>query len=65
MQKIVDHDRAFEQIRFKLEEAQASEPDMLNRETGLRNDAILKVHIVDSINLKQSSQFTCVELTQD
>ena len=50
-EKIVEHDRQREEVQRKLNEAILTEPEHLNRETGIRNDAILKVHVVDAVNL--------------
>jgi hypothetical protein len=61
LQKIIDHDRSSEDVRQKLEEANLTEPGKINKDTGLRNDALLKIHIVDAINLG-TFQTTYVQL---
>jgi hypothetical protein len=50
--KIIDHDRQSEEVRRKLEEANLTEPEKINKDTGLRHDAMLKIHVVDAINLE-------------
>jgi hypothetical protein len=50
-------------VRRKLEEANLAEPGKINKDTGLREDAMLKIHIVDAINLG-TFQTTFVQLRQ-
>ena len=64
IQKIIDHDRAREDVRQKLEEANLTEPEKINKDTGLREDAMLKIHVVDAINLGPS-QTTYVQMRQN
>ena len=49
---MIDHDRQRIDVQFKLDEALIEEPKMLDRNTGIRKDAILKVHVVDAVNLE-------------
>jgi hypothetical protein len=61
--KIIEHNRSSEDVRRKLEEANLTEPGKINMDTGLRHDAMLKIHIVDAINLG-TFQTTYVQLRQ-
>lgn len=50
-EKIIDHYRQRTEVHNKLEEAYKTEPEQLNNETGIRRDAMFKIHIVDAVNL--------------
>ena len=55
MRQIVDGDRQENEVMSKYEEAMKSEPMFWNERLGIRNDAKLKVHIVDAVNLPENS----------
>lgn len=45
----------YKDVVRKLEEAKRTEPAMRDKMTGLRSDAILKLHIVDAENLQTTT----------
>jgi len=51
LEKILEHDYQRSQVEAKLEEATRTEPDLMDKKTGIRKDSILKLHIVDATNL--------------
>lgn len=63
-EKIIEHDRQREEVQRKLNEAILTEPEHLNKVTLIRNDAILKVHVVDALNLPTYASAQ-VQLFQD
>ena len=48
MREMVDHARQQDEVMVKLEEAERNEDQYINPLTNIRNDAKLKVHIVDA-----------------
>jgi hypothetical protein len=64
LEKILEHDYQRSQVLAKLEEANRTEPNLMNSKTGIRKDSILKLHIVDAINLNQSESYQ-VQASQD
>ena len=48
MREMVDHARQQDEVMVKLEEAERNEDQYMNPHTNIRNDAKLKVHIVDA-----------------
>ena len=48
MRQMVDHAREQDEVIVKLEEAERNEDRYINPQTNIRNDAKLKVHIVDA-----------------
>lgn len=63
MREMVDHARQQEEVKFRLEEAYEKEDEFINKATGIRRDAKLKVHIVDAQNLENGSYL--VKVSQD
>ena len=61
MQKIVDHARQEAEVSIKLEEAKLNEK--LNA-SGIRDDAKLKVHVVDAVNLEENTS-SLIKVYQD
>ena len=53
MRQIVDGDRQESEIMKKWDEATEQEPHFWNNDYGIRDDAKLKVHIVDAVNLPE------------
>ena len=48
MREMVDHARQQDEVMIKLEDAERNEHQFINPQTNIRNDAKLKVHIVDA-----------------
>jgi L-aminopeptidase/D-esterase-like protein len=51
-------------VLAKLEDANRTEPVLMNPKTGIRKDSILKLHIVDATNLNKSESYH-VQAQQD
>ena len=51
MREIIDSDRQCLEVQEKLQMAVAEEPAFMNYNPEIRDDAKLKVHIVDAVNL--------------
>ena len=63
-ERIIDHHNQYGEVQLKYEDAKRTEPGNLNQTTLIRNDAILKLHIVDAENLPNSAS-TLVQARQD
>ncbi len=50
-QQILEHNMQHRDVLKKLEEAKRTEPSLRDKTTGIRTDAILKLHIIDAENL--------------
>lgn len=61
---ILEHDMQLKDVSKKLEESLKTEPALRDKITGIRSDAILKLHIVDAENLPSNTE-TLVTARQD
>jgi len=61
---IINHESERMQVEHMFEETRIKEPPLMNRQTGIRKDTQLKVHIVDANNLPASDAHMVV-LQQD